>query len=236
MCGNHPGSILIPDNEFIQSRGYHRLRSLTDHVPAFEDRRDLVLWRGSTTGTRGAISQPDMTADMLELLPRTRLCLLLKDVAGCDVRLSGIAQSGDVLSDVRRLAGAGILGHRLDPLEWLDVRYHVAINGNTLAWSSTFTRLLMGCCIIKPECHEGYRQWYSSRFNPWEHYVPAAADLHDLVERIAWCRAHVRDAAAIAENGRTLALSLGWDSEISKSASGINEAHGNARLADGGLH
>ena len=62
--------------------------------------------------------------------------------------------------------------HRVEPEEWLNVRYHIAIDGNTLAWSSTFTRLLMGCCLLKPESPTGHRLWYSDRFKPWLHYVP----------------------------------------------------------------
>lgn len=232
MCANLAGSILIPDNEFVQSRGYQKLRALTHEVPDFAARRDVVLWRGSSTGGAGAVSLPGMSAGTPGLLARTRLCLLLKDVAGCDVRLSGIAQSGDVLTDVRRLAEAGILGHYINPLEWLNVRYHIAIDGNTLAWSSTFTRLLMGCCIIKPDSAEGYRQWYSSRLRPWQHYVPASTDLDDIVERIEWCRSNVKAAAEIAANGRALALSMDWESELSKAARDISDAHANGMLSE----
>jgi hypothetical protein len=224
MCANHPGSLLMPDNEFIASKAYEKLRQLAQDVPAFEARQDLLLWRGSTTGKHGAISLPDMTATTSGLLPRTRMCLLLKDVPGCDARVHDVVQSNDILSDVRRLAAAGILGHYIDTLQWQDARFHVGIDGNTLAWSSTFTRLLLGCCVIKPEDQTSYRQWYTPRCKPWVHYVPTPADLSGLLDTIEWCRANVTEAARIAANGRALALGMAWRDEIEAAARSIDDA------------
>lgn len=78
LCGNHAGSLLIPENEFVTSRGYRKMRELSCDAPPFEARRDIVLWRGSSTGAKGAISTPGMTVETAGLLPRTRMCLLLK--------------------------------------------------------------------------------------------------------------------------------------------------------------
>lgn len=231
LCGNHAGSLLIPENEFVTSRGYRKVRELSRDAPAFEARRDMVLWRGSSTGTKGTISTPGMTVETAGLLPRTRMCLLLKDVPGCDARISGVVQSGNVLADVRQLAAADVLGHRVEPEEWLNVRYHIAIDGNTLAWSSTFTRLLMGCCLLKPESPTGHRLWYSDRFKPWLHYVPVEADLRDLVSKTKWCRANVRDASRIATAGRALAEGLRFEDEIVQAAASINQAWHEGRMA-----
>jgi hypothetical protein len=53
LCGNHPGSLLIPENEFITSRGYKKVREISRDALAWEARRDTVLWRGSSTGRMG---------------------------------------------------------------------------------------------------------------------------------------------------------------------------------------
>ncbi|MEO9875769.1 MAG: glycosyl transferase family 90 [Anderseniella sp.] len=231
LCGSHSGSLLIPENEFITSRGYSKVREMSQDAPAFETRRDIVLWRGSSTGANGAITSPGMTADTPGLLLRTRMCLLLRDVPGCDARIAGVAQSNNVLTDVRQLAAAGVLGHRVEPEGWLNVRYHIAIDGNTLAWSSTFIRLLMGCCLLKPESPGGYRLWYSDRFKPWLHYVPVEPDLSDLVSKIEWCRANVGDAARIAEAGRELAEGMRFEDEIARTVANINQAWHEGRMA-----
>ena len=86
----------MPDSEFISLMGYDRIRCLSYSTPAFESRRDIVLWRGSSTGDDGVISLPDMTAETPGLLLRTQMCLLLKDVSGCDVRIRRCA-AGNVL-------------------------------------------------------------------------------------------------------------------------------------------
>jgi hypothetical protein len=152
------------------------------------------------------------------------MCLMLKDVPGCDARVHDVVQSEDMLTDVRRLAAAGILGHYIETPQWQNARYHVAIDGNTLAWSSTFTRLLLGCCVIKPEDQTSYRQWYTPRFKPWIHYVPTPADLSGLLETIDWCRANDDKAAQIAANGRALALDMHWGNEIAAAARAIDGA------------
>jgi hypothetical protein len=179
----------------------------------------------------GAISTPGMKAETPGLLLRTRMCLLLRGVPGCDARIAGVAQPRDVLADVQQLAGAGVLGHRVEPEEWLNVRYHIAIDGNTLAWSSTFLRLLIGCCLLKPESLSGYCLWYSDRFRPWLHYVPVEADLHDLVSKIEWCRANVCDAARIAGAGRALAEGMCFEDEIAQTAANISGAWHKGRMA-----
>ncbi len=232
LCGNHSTSLLIPENEFIISRGYRKLREIARDQPAWEARRDIVLWRGSSTGMNGAISTAGMTADTPGLLPRTHMCLLLRDVPGCDARIAGVAQSNNILADVQQLAAAGVLGHRVEPEEWLNVRYHIAIDGNTLAWSSTFIRLLMGCCLLKPESPAGYRLWYSDRFKPWLHYVPVEPDLSDLVSKIQWCRTNPSDAARIAGAGRELAEGMRLEDEIARTAANINQAWHEGRMAD----
>lgn len=231
LCGNHSGSLLIPENEFITSRGYKKMREISRDASALEERRDIVLWRGSSTGKNGTISTPGMTADTPALLLRTRMCLLLRDVPGCDARIAGVAQSGNVLADVQQLAAAGVLGHRVEPEEWLNVRYHIAIDGNTLAWSSTFIRLLMGCCLLKPDSPDGYRMWYSDRFKPWLHYVPVESDLRDLVSKIEWCRANVCDAARIASAGRALAKGMHFEDEVTRAAANISQAWHEGRMA-----
>ena len=121
------------------------------------------------------------------------------------------------------------MGEHIASSAWADVRYHVAVDGNTLAWSSTFTRLLMGCCVLKPDSSGGYRQWYSDRFLPWQHYVPVAADLSDLRDKIEWCRSHEAAAATIAARGQQLAMSMSFAGEIAAAARRIDETRDASR-------
>jgi len=231
-CGKVPGGILVPDHDFVASRGYASTRALAVRAPPFSERKDLVLWRGVTTG-RGIISGHAMRVDDPQLILRTRMCLALRDIPGCDVKLSRVVASDEPEVHAARLGAAGVFDQWVSPRAWTHVRYHIAVDGFTLAWSSTFTRLLLGCCVLKPDSLEGYRQWYSDRLGAWQHYVPVAGDMSDLVARIAWCRSHPDEAAAIARRGQELALSMTYQREMMAAARHLDEAHtlGNLRVS-----
>lgn len=242
FCSGRGDSILVPDPDFVLSDGYADERAMGLKARRFAERQDVVLWRGSTTG-RGHIWAEPMTPDAPGLSLRTRMCLMLRDVPGCDVKFSTVLspwfRSGDdriappdpreeqaaIRAETERVRGAGILGGQVVSSAWLDVRYHIAIDGFSLAWSSTFTRLLMGCCVLKPESLHGYRQWYSAAFMPWEHYVPVAGDLSDLREKIEWCRSHVAQAADIAARGQLFAMSRYLAKEVADTAGDVNRAY-----------
>ncbi|MBX3503140.1 MAG: hypothetical protein KF889_27160 [Alphaproteobacteria bacterium] len=222
FCSNLPDSILVPDVDFVLSGGYAAERAAGARARPFAERRDVVLWRGSTTG-QGRIWAEDMTADTPGLSLRARMCLMLRDVPGCDARFATILPPWTE-ADVEKVRAAGILGEYIANAAWADVRYHVAVDGNSLAWSSTFTRLLLGCCILKPESSGGYRQWYSDALVPWQHYVPVAADLGDLRDKIEWCRGHESEAAAIAARGQRLAMAMSLAGEVAAAARRIDDA------------
>lgn len=234
FCSANQHSLLVPDCDFLASWGYRKIRGKSRTALSFEQREDKALWRGATTGRGRQISSSGMGEHTTTLIPRTRMCLMLRNVPGCDVKFSHVVQSSDLALDSDQLRAAGILGDRIAPENWLTVRYHIAIDGNTLAWSSLFTRLLAGCCVLKPDNPEDYRQWHSDLLVPWCHYVPVASDLSDLVARIAWCRTHVAEAAKIAACGQALALSLDYEREVTKAITRIEQAHRQSRLIPDG--
>ena len=82
-----PGVRLVPDPYFFLSRGYGTIREVADGgmLPAWDDRRDVVFWRGSPTVRRHA---PDGTpTERLDQIPRVALCLLLRDFDGTDAAI-----------------------------------------------------------------------------------------------------------------------------------------------------
>ena len=231
LCANNPASILIPDPEFIDNRGYAVFHKHAKTAPSFMNRSDTVLWRGVTTGT-GIISADGMSGFTPELLQRTRMCLLLKDVENCDAKFSKIVQSQNPEMDAERLRQAGILGEYVPATNWSIYRYHICVDGNTLAWSSTFSRMAMGCCLIKPGSPGNYKQWYSAMLKPWEHFVPVDTDLSNLIERIEWCRSNTDECAQIAARGKVVANQLELKSEMAKAARLIDDAFQAGRLRD----
>lgn len=230
FCSTNQLSLLVPDCDFLASRGYRKMRTKARTALSFEQREDKVLWRGATTGRGGQISLSAMDEKDTTLIPRTRMCLIVRNVPGCDVKFSHVVQSRDPALESDQLRAAGILGDRIAPENWLGVRYHIAIDGNTLAWSSLFTRLLAGCCVLKPDNPQGYRQWYSDMLVPWRHYVPVASDLSDLLDKITWCRTHLAETAKIAACGQALALSIDYEREVTSAVARIVQAHTQSQL------
>lgn len=224
FCSYNPGAILIPDHLFNQTRGYERERELARVcVTTWDARNDQILWRGSTTGI-GLISKPDLDVADAELIPRVRLCLALKNVPGTDVKLSGVTQSQDKRLDQQRLAAAGILGEFVYPMTWYGFKFAIAIDGNSNTWSAFFTRLLMGCCVLKVDSPYGYRQWYYKDLEPWTHYVPVKADLSDLHDAIAWCRTHSAECRRIAAEGQAFAMARDYVAEMSAARERVDRA------------
>lgn len=230
FCSRDPRAILVPDDGFIITRGYENLRKLAQaNLTPWGKRIDRIIWRGSDTGS-GVVSKPDMVAHDAELLPRVRLCLELRGVPGTDVKISNVLRADGLAVNRGRLANAGILGDFISPRTWCGCKFAIDIDGNSNAWSNFFTRLLMGCCILKIASPTGYRQWYYDEIEPWTHFIPVAADLSDLHERVAWARANLDQCARIAANGQAFAMTRTFETETARSARHVYEAQKDGTL------
>ena len=53
-----------------------------------------------------------------------------------------------------------------------------------------------------------YSEYFYAQLEPWQHYVPVAANLDDLPRRVRWARANPEAAAAIARRAQELVASL----------------------------
>lgn len=221
FCSNLPETLLVPDRGFHASGGYARQRWQAAAAPAFADRDDTILWRGSPTGF-GLLANATMQPHDADLRQRVRMCLLLAQAADrlrVDARIvPGRGVPADVAAAYRR---AGITGEPIPEDSWRGRRFAIDVDGNANAFSNLFIRLLYGCCVIKVASARGFRQWYYDRLEPWRHYVPVAADLSDLVERIEWCRGHTDECRAIASAGQALALAMTPAEEVRRTVAVI---------------
>ena len=215
-----PQVIAIPDRYFILQDGFSRERQMAERSShAWTERSTELVWRG---GANGAGIHPQVPEDALNprVMQRIRLCMLLKSAPNTDARISSSIDRNLPLS---QLAPLGIVGPERSEHEWLSDRYAIDIDGWTNAWSNLMVRMHFGCCVLKVASADGYRQWWYDRLVPWEHYVPVAADMSDIVERIDWVRSHDREAEAIALRGQALVRSMTLASETAIGARIITE-------------
>jgi hypothetical protein len=152
--------------------------------------------------------------------------LILKDVPRSDAAFNKIGQSKEPAVDQARLARAGLLGDRARLPLWTKLRFAIDVDGNTNAWSNLFNRLLLGCCVIKVQSEQGFRQWYYDDLVPWRHYVPVRPDMADLVEKVEWCRGHPDRCEAIAAEGQALAMSMTFEREVARGVETVSRAFG----------
>lgn len=224
FCSQNDRALLVPDRGFMTARYYQPLRELSQAGPEHWDARsNSVLWRGGPNGV-GLIINSSMRPADADLMQRVRLCLRLKDVPGADARITGTGRGENRREVARVLSELGLTGSHVPTVHWATVKFALDVDGNTNAWSNLYTRLLLGCCVLKVASPRGYRQWYYDELQPWQHFVPVAADLSDLVERIEWCRANDQEARRIARAGREFALRRTPESETILVTGRLNRA------------
>jgi Glycosyl transferase family 90 len=81
-------------------------------------------------------------------------------------------------------------------------KYLVYVDGHCAACRYGFM-MRLGSVILKVEPRQvADRMWYFPLLKPYHDHVPVKADLSDLGEKIAWCRAHDEECRIIGENAK----------------------------------
>ncbi|MCX5493994.1 glycosyl transferase family 90 [Kaistia dalseonensis] len=223
FCSDEERAILVPDPAFMTPSIYEPFRELADSRPdRWNKREDTLLWRGAVTG-QGHTTTAAMDMDDPSLKQRVRLCLALRGLSDVDVKLVVTGHDRGAHQATDALRAHGILGEFVPPSRWIDVKFAIDIDGSSNSWANLYTRLLLGCCVLKVASPGGFRQWYYDEFVPWTHYVPVASDLSDIVEKVEWCRAHDQACREIAAAGQEFALRRTPESETVAAVQKIND-------------
>ena len=226
FCSDEPLAFLVPDPAFMTEHFYQPFRELADSQPArWHQRRDTLLWRGSISGEGLTITHA-MDVDDPALKQRVRLCLALRGLADVDVKLLASARDKSEQQATAAVEAHGLLGAPIAPSRWIDVKFALDIDGPTNSWANFYTRMLLGCCVLKVASPSGFRQWYYDDLVAWTHYVPVAADLSDLIEKVEWCRTHDLACRDIASAGQEFALRRTPESETVATVERLNERFG----------
>lgn len=212
------GKVLLPDQHFFRDRGYCQVDRVADVAPAWEDRGEMIYWRG-LTNNHGLFSLEPEHMDKPWVMQRLRLAMIARQIDGIDARfVSDASQHQEA-----QCAAAGLIAPRRPWQDWAGDKYALDIDGFTNAWSNLMQRLRLGCCVLKVESQHGFRQWYYDKLIPYETYVPVKADMSDLAEKIDWVRSHDREAREIAANGQAFARAMTFETETRNAARIIAE-------------
>jgi len=215
---NSPDVVPLPDKDFFNTRGFANIRTFVDaHDISWSRRRSLLRWRGQTNGMGGTDYSGAGALWDQSLLPRLRMVLILRNHQATDIAFAGSYKP----EFAERLRRDGLIAARIPEKDWINDKLALDIDGTTNTWSNMLVRMHLGCCVIKVDSQEGYRQWYYDRIHPWEHFVPVKSDMSDLIEKIEWAHSHDAEAHAIAQNGRAFARSMTFESETDHAIAAI---------------
>jgi hypothetical protein len=217
-----PGYYLIPDPSYLETERYAELSRLfrVNNVP-WNDRVPVAFWRGATTGVgrrHVPIGHYPDPATRWRGAPRIRLCEIARDNPDIiDAGITSIIQIVDP-GAADWLQSRDLLRQHVPPQSFQQYRYQIDIDGNSNSWPGLFTKLLTGGPVLKVASRRGFQQWYYDRLTPWINYIPVAADMNDLVDKVLWLRANDNVARRIGAAGRDLAETLTGEQEIVRSA------------------
>ena len=82
-------------------------------------------------------------------------------------------------------------------------KFALHIDGNASA-ASFFEKFSLACCVLRVSSR--FEAWFEPRITPWEHFVPIAADLHDLIGTTELLSRTPILAERIAQAGYALAV------------------------------
>lgn len=208
FCSNNKHSILIPDHHFTSSKGYLSVRkSVIENDVPWKGRNEGVFWRGSITGNGMVFDEP-FEFNNEKLLPRIRMCLKLEGYSGADVAIANNYVLKKNFKGFEKLIEKGITKDSIPQNFWLRQKFAIDIDGHTNAWQNFFSRMLMGCCVIKIDSFQNYSQWYYNQLTPWKHFVPVKSDMSDLIQKLDWCKTHDSECEEIAKRAQEISFKI----------------------------
>lgn len=171
-----------------------------DDVP-FQDKLDILFWRGAISGhcsdeAGGIFSNPVWSvANRLVTQPNrddlwalfetcTRVSVLRQHNATCGVDLRFVS-GPEFKFFSKHPRTARYCGEGTNRRGMLRYRYILSMRGYDTG-SNFVSAANSNSVVLKEE--DGWELFYSPLFRPWESYIPLAAGLHDLEEKLDWAR------------------------------------------------
>ena len=172
---NDPYTVMIPDTDFIKTRGYVDLKQEIDRDDIkWEDKENKIFWRGGCHGFGYSAYDPVLKRCQRQIL----IDLSKENLDWLDAKAS----------------------YSSPKKEFLKYKYQLDVDGEVNAWSALWWKLYSNSVVFKVDSH--YEQWYYKDLKEWEHYIPVKADLSDLEEKYRWALENDEKCKNIAQRGK----------------------------------
>ncbi|KAJ6557366.1 glycosyl transferase family 90-domain-containing protein [Mycena vulgaris] len=160
----------------------------------WNDKKPQLYWRGMSNGGH-------IIGQNYHKFPRFRLVDIARNHSDLiDAKMTRFAET-HCTDDCDRDAIINeydITGPQSPKEDVYHYKYLLDVDGNT--FSGRYLGLLKsGSLVFKSTVFDEY---FDDWLRPYEHYVPVAADLSDLVEKLHWAMAHEEEARLIQETGK----------------------------------
>ncbi len=201
---SHSKYNLIPDEysmvESSKRKGNINLVEYNQFLRNWFKRRNVMFWRGSTTGCEKIKSISN-----LEQLKRVITCLKYRDYKGFDLSISNIVQY-DMPKQIllQWLKEHRIISKPVRESMFSKYKYFPDIPGNNLFCGSwgIIRKHLSGNLVFKPIHKRKFL--YDNFMSPWDHYIPVNNDFSNLHDQYIWAENHPNESALIAWKGSTI--------------------------------
>jgi Glycosyl transferase family 90 len=173
-----PSAVLLPEAHYLSRHSYRRLRVQTA----------AARWPWRLRRDRAFYAG----ADYRKYSPKSTGPALRQ-------QLKAIVARNQLPVDVA-------LGQGTSRRRQLRNKYLLDIDGGVRTWDAWAWKTLSGSVVLSPE--SVWETWFTRAFEPWQHFVPLAADLSDLSERLEWCRTHDNECQTMAHRARRRAIDV----------------------------
>ncbi len=168
------------------------------YLHPWNSRIEKVFWRGSPTDMwSGGCYSPENW----HLHARGKACWLsqkhphLIDASFTNIHSFLVCNGNDLA--LRRILPQSV---HVSIEDHLDYKYQLQITGLMANFPRDRWQFYSNSVVFRHECpHEMF--WYGL-IKPWEHYIPIASDLSDLLEKIDWAKTHDEECRQIAARAR----------------------------------
>jgi hypothetical protein len=154
---------------------------------------------------RGGVMDGSYTPINWMTYPRGRLVYESKVLHTEAIDAAFVGLHPELVADPRYFIENNYTSSHVDPVDQLQYKYLIDVDGVTCTFSALPWKLLSGSVVMKQKTSD--IMWFYKELIPWKHYIPLEKDLSDLQEKLLWALHHDREVKEIARNGREFALS-----------------------------
>lgn len=171
-------------------RGQHEdtIATLASIDIPFQDKWDVLVWRGSTTG------QVSPSPCHSKWLNRSRMLLVQKHCCNNDARID-VAFAGNLVKGVP----PNWKRARMELASLLKNKFIMVVDGNAEATSTEWVMASNSVPFMAPPVIQTWS--LHSWLQPWKHYVPLEPDFSDVSSKLDWAISNPEEAAQIAAEG-----------------------------------